>query len=837
VRESHGDASFTNRDTPSEYHYNRLFSSLTTTANKIPAHLIINNNYGGHVSVKKEFGYFDLKNKEYVITSPTTPTPWINYIGQRSYAGFISATAGGFSWYKDPRWARVLRYRYNSIPADRPGRYLYIRDEETGEYFSPGWQPVQKIDNFECRHGLGYTKIKGVYRELAAETTYFVPVDDDCEIWLTTLKNESSKAKRFKVFTYAEFCFFHSEADQQDVDWVQQCGKGWIDDGVINFTTHFRLWGTSFFSTSLKYDSFDISLDEFIGKYRSESNPIAVERGFGSNSVVSRGNGVGSFCHSINLKAGEEITFAHILGFREKDDVGTIPECVKRWQSIQNCIEAKETLHKFWNEYTGKIAVNTPDKDIDNFVNVWNQYQCKTTFNWSRFVSMYQLGIGRGIGFRDGCQDCLGIMHTDPRGAMVLIRKLLQNQFKAGNAFHQFYPLTGKGDHGEAKDGEGYSDDHLWLIVSISQYLKETGDWGILDEVVSYADDEAGDTIYQHLKQALAFTHGDYGVKGLPRIRFADWNDTINIGRGKDNDSSSVWTAFLFAYVLREFKNIVKRKENGAESVKYQNWYEEIVAQIKKVAWDDDHFIRAFNKKGEPIGSNSNDKGKIFLNAQTWAILSGTVDAEFGKKLMDFTDSMLNTDFGLMLCTPPYDQYNDEIGGATSYPPGAKENGGIFCHTNPWAMIAETCLGRGDKAYKYYCQIHPAKMSDRNRYEVEPYVYAQNILGRSHPKHGLGRNSWLSGTAAWNLIAVTQYILGIRPDYDGLIVDPCIPCNWTEFTVTRIFRGKELSITVSNPGKVQKGLKKVVLNGNVMESNMLPFELLKDKNTVTMIMG
>jgi cellobiose phosphorylase len=783
------------------------------------------------------YGYFDQPMNEYVITNPQTPTPWINYIGGSSYAGFISGTAGGLSWYKDPKFARVLRYRYNGIPMDRPGRYIYVKDVDSGEYFSPSWQPVLKIDQYECRHGLGYTNIKGKYKNVSCSTKYFVPINDDCEIWLTTIKNESDTTKRLRTFSYAEFCFYHAEDDQHNVDWIQQGGKGWITDDILHFSMHFRLWGTTYFASSEKFHSFDISREEFIGKYRSESNPIAVERGQCSNTTISRGNGVGSICHSFELKPGEEKTIAYILGFRPNGEVNTITESVHRWRNLSNVYNAISELSAFWNNYTGKLKVNTPDADIDNFVNVWNQYQCKTTFNWSRFISMYQLGISRGIGFRDGCQDCLGVMHTDPAAALVLLKKLLKNQFKRGNAYHLFYPMTGTGDHGEALKGEGYSDDHLWLIITVSSYIKETGDWAVLDEIVPFADDAEGASIYMHLKQAVAFTDGDRGVKGLPKIRFADWNDSMNIGRGENNNATSVWTAFMFAYVVREFSQIVKTKEGEAASEKYTAMYSSIKNLVSEVAWEDDRFVRAFRSNGEPIGSKKCEKVQIDLIAQVWAILSGVVSIDQGRKLMDVTDSLLNTKYGLMLHTPPYEAYDDEIGGASSYPPSVKENGGIFCHTNPWAMIAETMLRRGDRAYKYYCQIHPAKMENQDTFEIEPYVYAQNIIGKLHPKFGLGRNSWLSGTAAWNLVAISQYILGIRPEYDGLLVDPCIPEEWNSFKVSKVFRGKLIDISVANPTHVQYGVKEVKLNGKKLDGNIIEASLLGDVNVVEVIMG
>ena len=760
------------------------------------------------------YGYFDRKNREYVITRPDTPTPWINYIGSGAYGGIVSNTGGGYSFHKDPQNRRVTRYRYNNIPMDRPGRYIYIRDKETGEYWNPGYQPVQrKPDSYSCRHGMGYTVLTGEYRGVLGEVTYFVPDNKDFEIWHFKVTNTRAVAQRLQVFAYSEFCFWQAIMDQQNVDWVQQINQGRFEDGIITYYPHYISDNAAFFATAEKVGSYDTNLEAFIGKYRSESNPLAVEQGGCSNSISYRMNGVGAFCIDVDLAAGEEKEIVFILGFAE--DRKNIKADIKAYLSPENSKAALDRLKAYWKNYTGKLSVETPDEDMNLFVNIWNQYQCKTTFNWSRFVSLYQLGLGRGMGIRDSAQDTLGVMHAIPGEAKELIIKLLQCQYTDGRAYHLFFPLTGEGGQGDApvKLFDWYSDDHLWLILAVNAYVKETGDFGFLNQSVQYNDKTISATVLEHLDMALNFTHNNRGPNKIALAGRADWNDTLNLDTGK-GIAESVFTSMLYCRAAAELIELCGYLERQELCEKYQGMFDEMSNDINGSSWDGEWYKRAFDDFGEPIGSRENKFGKIFINSQSWAVLGGVADNEKANKCMESVDRYLNSKFGIVAMYPSYTEYDDTKGGVTTYPPGTKENGGIFLHTNPWVMIAQIMLGHGDKAFEYYSQILPGKRNDdAELYEVEPYVYCQNILGKEHPQFGVGRNSWLSGTAAWNMVASSQYILGIRAGYDRLVVDPCIPAKWQGFRAIRKFRGVIYNIEVQNPNRVSCGVSKIIVDG------------------------
>ncbi len=761
-----------------------------------------------------KFGYFDEAAREYVITRPDTPTPWINYIGSGKYGGIVSNTGGGYSFHKDPQNRRITRYRYNSIPMDRPGRYVYIRDSGTGEYWNPGFQPSgTRLDSYTCRHGMGYTVLEGEYKGITASLTFFVPDDQDFEIWLLKVSNSLKVTKKLQIFSYAEFCFWNAIMDQQNVDWVQQINQGRHDNGIITWYPHHVGDNASFFATSGRVKSFDTNLETFIGKYRSEANPIAVEQGACSDSVSYRTNGVGAFCNEMDLRGGEEKELVFILGYAENK-----AEIRKEIQPYLKPAEAHAALGRLaagWREFTGKLKVETPDKDMNLFVNQWNQYQCKTTFNWSRFVSLYQLGLGRGMGIRDSAQDTLGVMHTIPEKAKELIVKLLQCQYTDGRAYHLFFPLTGEGGVGDApvKKFDWYSDDHLWLILAVNAYIKETGDFAFLEEMVPYNDKTTEATVWEHLDSALEFTNRWKGPNQIALAGRADWNDTLNLDTGK-GIAESVFTSMLYCRAAMEMMELSGYFERDDDRKKYTGMYEQMKRAINENCWDGEWYKRAFDDNGIPLGSKENTFGKIFINSQSWAVLGGVSDQERSGICLAAVYTYLNTKYGIVSMYPAYKQYDDTKGGITTYPPGAKENGGIFLHTNPWVMIAETMIGNGDRAFEYYKQILPARRNDKaDHLEVEPYVYPQNILGKEHPQFGIGRNSWLSGTAAWNMVASSQYILGIRADYDALVVDPCIPSSWDGFKVRREFRGAVYHVEVKNPGHVCKGVKKILLNG------------------------
>ncbi len=765
-----------------------------------------------------KYGYFDEGAREYVVTRPDTPTPWINYIGSGKYGGIVSNTGGGYSFHKDPQNRRITRYRYNSIPMDRPGRYIYIRDAATGEYWNPGFQPTaRKLDSYSCRHGMGYTVLEGEYKGVAADVTYFVPDDRDFEIWLLRVKNLTSAAKKLQVFSYAEFCFWDAIMDQQNVDWVQQINQGRYDDGIITWYPHYISNNASFFATGAKVSSFDTNLETFIGKYRSEANPAAVEQGACSNSISLRTNGVGAFCNELELAGGQAEEIVFILGYAE--DRTTIRKDIEAYLDPGEARKALERLNKYWEGYIGKLRVDTPDRDMNLFVNMWNQYQCKTTFNWSRFVSLYQLGLGRGMGIRDSAQDTLGVMHTIPEQAKGLIVKLLQCQYTDGRAYHLFFPLTGEGGVGDApvKKFDWYSDDHLWLILAVNAYVKETGDFAFLDQEVLYNDKKTTATVWEHLIKALEFTDKWKGPHNIALAGRADWNDTLNLDTGK-GVAESVFTSMLFcraAIEMKELSSYLGRKDDGA---RFDDMYTRMKDAVNETCWDGEWYVRAFDDESRPLGSKENAFGKIFINSQSWAVLGKVSDEERTRKCLESVNRHLNSKYGIVAMYPAYTQYDDSKGGITTYPPGAKENGGIFLHTNPWVMIAEIMTGNGDRAFEYYKQILPARRNNEaDHLEVEPYVYPQNILGKEHPQFGIGRNSWLSGTAAWNMVASSQYILGIRPGYDCLIVDPCIPSAWDGFRAVRVFRGAEYSIEVRNPAHVCSGVKKITLNGAVVD--------------------
>lgn len=765
------------------------------------------------------YGYFDEGAREYVVTRPDTPTPWINYIGSGKYGGIVSNTGGGYSFHKDPQNRRITRYRYNSIPMDRPGRYIYIKDAETGEYWNPGFQPSgAKLDSYCCRHGMGYTVLEGEHKGITASLTYFVPDDRDFEIWLLKAENTLKVSKKLKIFSYAEFCFWDAILDQQNVDWAQQINQGRYSNGIITWYPHYIDNNASFFATSGEVSSFDTNLETFIGKYHSEANPIAVEQGACSNSISYRTNGVGAFCNEMELKGGEAKELVFILGYTEhKEDIA---KDIKAYLNPAEAHAALDRLNKHWTDFTGKLQVETPDHDMNLFVNMWNQYQCKTTFNWSRFVSLYQLGLGRGMGIRDSAQDTLGVMHTIPEEARELIVKLLQCQYTDGRAYHLFFPLTGEGGVGDApvKKFDWYSDDHLWLILAVNAYVKETGDFSFLEKTVLYNDKKTGATVWEHLDKALEFTDFYKGPHKIALAGRADWNDTLNLDTGK-GVAESVFTSMLFcraALEMIEMSRYLGRKEDEA---KYNAMFSSMKDAVNESCWDGEWYKRAFDDESLPLGSKENEFGKIFINSQSWAVMGGVSDAERSRKCLDSVNKHLNTKYGIVSMYPAYTHNDPKKGGITTYPPGAKENGGIFCHTNPWVMVAEAAMGNGDRAFEYYKQILPARRNnDADHYEVEPYVYPQNILGKEHPQFGIARNSWLSGTAAWNMVASSHYILGIRPGYDCLTVEPCIPADWEGFRAMRKFRGAEYRIEVRNPKHVSSGVKKITLNGAVVDS-------------------
>jgi cellobiose phosphorylase len=772
--------------------------------------------------VDLEYGHFSKDYREYVITKPDTPTPWINYLGNSEYCAMISNTAGGYSFHIDPRNRRITRYRYNNIPTDRPGRYLYIRDSKTGRYWSPTWQPtLTKLDSYECRHGLGYTKISSSGHGIESIVTYFVPVGHNVEIWSMTLKNTTSDEMYLKIFSYCEFCLWDATRDQNDLQSIQFVGISRYNDGAILYHFFDESTGYVFFASSEKIESYDCNRETFIGKYRDESKPAAVERGdcFGSEAIG--GNPIAATCSSISLKPMESKTIVYVQGVaKEKSEVKSLVLKFIDKGSIDN------ELHKLreqWSSYLSKMNVETDDSDFDTMVNVWNQYQCRVTFDWSRYVSFYETGIGRGMGFRDCCQDILGVVHAFPERVRQRIIDLAKVQFENGRVYHIYFPLTGEGGfpYYVKKDMPFFSDDHLWLIPAVAEYMKETGDFSIINEEVNFVDGPPT-SIYKHMQKSISFAQSKMGNHSLPLLGTADWNDPLSIP-GPNNAAESVFAAMLYHKVLLDLAELSNESRMSSEAQEYSTLAKKTKDHLNKIAWDGDWYIRAFDDSGKPIGSKACEEGKIYLNTQSWSVLSGIATEERAQRSMDSAREYLDTSHGLALLAPTYSRYYSEIGGLTSYAPGLKENGSIWSHANAWAIIAECMLARGDQAFEYYRKLAPpTKNGIAEIRKSEPYVYAQTIAGADHKSFGEARQSWLTGTAAWMMKAATNWIIGVRPQYHGLLIDPCVPAVWRSFRMTRQFRNAIYEILFSNPTGVSKGIKAIRVDGKPFESNLLP---------------
>ncbi len=763
--------------------------------------------------ISNPYGYFDQKTGEYVITRPDTPTPWLNYLGQGRYGGIISNTAGGYSFDRDPRNRRVTRYRYNSIPVDQPGRYIYLRDQETGEYWSPTWQPIpgRKLTSYECRHGPGYTRITSRYRGIRAEVLYFVPLSvnqaslprqhehAEGELWILHVRNTSRRARTLRCFSYVELSMWNADADLYNLDWGQHVLHSRVEDGIIKMTTSSRPTVT-FFASSLPALGFDTDREIFIGGYRDLSNPLIVELGTPKNSQAARGNNVGVLCHELRLQPGEERQIVYILGVTD-----TPPELdvfVDRFRNIENVQAAFAELQDDWQAYLGKFSVLTPSAEMNAMLNMWNQVQCRATLFWSRFVSAYETGLGRGMGTRDSAQDTLATVQNAPERARQNLSTLWKLQFRDGHNWHQVFPLTGEGGAGLAAEFPAYPqwfcDDHLWLVLAVCAYLRETGDFDYLQQRLPYADG-GDDTVWGHIQRGVDFTLEHLGPHGLPRLGFSDWDDTMNLDHGSGK-AESVMAAQQFCRVLLDLAETYDELRKPDEAGRYRSLKAEMAEKIDRVAWDGAWYARAFDDEGRPMGVKAEQHHQIGLNTQTWAVIGECTPEAHLRQAMESAHERLNSPFGLAILAPAYTHHDPRIGGTTTYPPGAKENGGIFCHANTWAIIAAAKLGLNDRAYQYYRQILPLLRTDNDVYKVEPYVYCANICGPEHPQFGYGRNSWLSGTASWTYVAATQWILGIRPTYQGLRISPVIPLDWTGYRARRVFRGVIYDIQVIREG-------------------------------------
>ena len=777
------------------------------------------------------YGYFDIENREYVIERPDTPVPWMNYLHNDEYCALISNNAGGYSFHLSARDKRILRYRLNNIPMDRPGRYIYIRDEKTKDFWSASWQPVLKdLSEYktETRHGFGYTRITSTYQGVTSDVLFVVPVNDNIELWNITLTNRTSSPKTLTLISYAELCLFFAQNDMINFQYTYNIAKAYEKDNTIHHTTMIENAGHyAFFSADKKFTSFDCDREAFMGLYHSESNPKAVLEGKCSGSTADGGNPVAATTIPLTLKPGESKSVTYFLGVAPSIKAGS--KLIAAYKKNGMVEKTMKDLKNHWDTKLEALQVKTPDKDVNLCLNQWNAYQVHTTFSMSRGPSIYEGGIGRGMGFRDSNQDVLSVIHTVPQKVKKLITDLAKNMFKDGTAYHQFFRLTGEGD------GKGYSDDPLWIILSTTAYVKETGDMKFLNEKVKWADGGSA-TMYEHLRAPLDYTYNNIGQHRIPCMGFADWNDTLHINGPKPGES--VWVAQFLVKCARDFADLAQTIGKTADAKKYRKMADEMAARTNKVCWDGDWYAMAFDGWGTMLGSKKCADGKVYLNTQTWAVISGVADSKRGPTCMDAVKQYLDSKYGVALMYPGYKHFSSRLGGVSTFPPGLKENGGIFSHANPWAVIAETLLGRSEIAMKYYKQLLPTtKDQIQEVHRAEPYIYAQAIASREHRDFGFARNSWLTGAASWNFVAGTQYILGIRPTYSGLMVDPCIPKDWGKYEVTRKFRNSVYHIVVKNPKHVSKGVSSLTVNGKKVSGNIIPPQHSKKLTEVEVVLG
>lgn len=805
-----------------------------------------------------KYGHFDDQNKEYVITDPRTPLPWINYLGSEDYFSLISNTAGGYSYYKDALYRRITRYRYNNMPLDFGGKYFYINDN--GNIWSPAWKPATtELDTYECRHGLGYTTITGSKNGLTCSQQAFVPVGSACEVHLISLKNTSQETKNVSLFSFIEWCLWNAQDDMTNFQRNLSIGEVEITGSTIYHKTEYRERRNhlAFFHTDGKPVGYDTDREAFFGMYNGFQQPQTVLANKASNSVADGWSPIASHQLKYSIAPGEEIKQVFILGYVEnpeqekwtakgKINTSRAEQLIETYASPAKAEQALSKLKTYWDSLLAGYKLKHSDERLERMVNVWNQYQCMVTYNVGRSASYFESGIGRGLGFRDTNQDLLGFVHLIPERAKERILDVAATQLSDGGCYHQYQPLTKRGNDAI---GGNFNDDPLWLIASVTAYIRETNDWEILDTDVPFENNpDNSASLFEHLTRSVNHVLNNLGPHMLPLIGRADWNDCLNLNSFSTNPdqsfqtadskegktAESVFIAGMFVYYGRQYAELAQRSGRTDEQARVLKAVKEMEAAVKKSGWDGDWYLRAYDDSGEKIGSKECAEGKIFIESQGFCSMAEIgIEDDMPRKALDAVETHLATDYGIVLQQPPYSKYYLQLGEISSYPEGYKENAGIFCHNNPWVIIGETSLGRGDKAFDYYRRIAPAyleEISDLHR--TEPYVYSQMIAGKDAARHGEAKNSWLTGTAAWNFVAVSQHILGVRADFDGLMVDPCIPPDWKEFTVQRRFRGAEYQITVKNPEKKMKGVKRMLLNGSEISGNIIPAQKAGSSNTV-----
>ena len=811
-----------------------------------------------------KFGYFDDVNKEYVITTPTTPYPWINYLGSQEFFSLISNTAGGYSFYKDAKLRRITRFRYNNVPLDLGGgRYYYLYDE--GDFWSPGWAPAKKeLQSYECRHGMGYTIIKGKRNDVSTEVTFFVPLNFNGEVHKVVIKNESDKVKKLKLFSFLEWCLWNADDDDRNFQRNFSTGEVEIKGSTIYHKTEYkeRRNHYAFFTVNADIAGFDSDRESFIGTYNGFDAPQAVVAGKSNNSVADGWSPCASHCLEMELQPGESKEYVFILGYVENpvddkwESKGVINKkkaeaMMAQFATTADADKALAELKADWDRLLSKYILESGEEKLNRQVNIWNQYQCMVTFNLSRSASYFESGVGRGMGFRDSNQDILGFVHQIPDRARERIIDIASTQLQDGGAYHQYQPLTKRGNDAI---GGNFNDDPLWLILAVVAYVKETGDYSILDVMTPFDNDMSVATpLKDHLKRSFDHVINNLGPHGLPLIGRADWNDCLNLNcfstepgesfqttTSKDGRvAESVMIAGMFTYIGGLYARLMEKVGDDAEAKRADDEVAKMREVIMKDGWDGKWFVRAYDDFGKKVGSEECEEGKIFIESQGFCVMGGCgIDDGRAIQALDSVEERLGTKYGLVLNNPAFTRYVVEYGEISTYPAGYKENAGIFCHNNAWIMCAEACVGRGDKAYDYYTRIAPAFLEDISEiHRLEPYVYPQMAAGKDARRFGEAKNSWLTGTASWNFVAISQFILGIQPDFDGLKIDPAIPHAWDGYKVTREFRGDIFEVEVKNPNHVSKGVKSLVVDGKEVEGNVIPMFNDGQKHTVVATMG
>ncbi|HUI09687.1 MAG TPA: N,N'-diacetylchitobiose phosphorylase [Bacteroidota bacterium] len=774
-----------------------------------------------------KYGYFDDEHREYVIERPDVPVSWTNYLGVRDMCTVISHNAGGYSFYKTAEHHRITRFRQNGIPLDRPGHYVYVRDDETGEYWSVSWQPVGKSlaeASYWCRHGLSYSRFLSDVRGIHAEQTLFIPVDDDVELWDVTVRNDGATERSLSVFGYFEFSFHHIEIDNQNLQMSLYASGSSFADGIIENDFFYEPWTYHYFAADFTPDSYDCVRDRFLGNYRTESNPEAVEEGTCRNSTELGGNHCGALHRRLRLAPGASARLLFMLGVGDRE----AGRAMRAKYSAPGAVDrAFAALRDYWSAKTSVLQCRTPHQGMNTMLNTWTLLQAETCVVWSRFASFIEVGGRTGLGYRDTSQDVMAVVHTNPAKCRERILELLHGQVSAGYGLHLFDPEVFK-PRDEKLPGvklptvvptpspadiihglkDTCSDDALWIVATICEYVKETGDMAFFDVVVPFADGGEG-TVYEHMKRALDFSAEQVGATGICKGLRADWNDCLNLGGGE-----SAMVSFMHHWALMHFVEAATALGRPTDAARYDALARKVREACERELWDGDWYIRGITRKGKKIGTRANQEGKVFLESNSWAVLSDVAPAERGLRCMDAVYTHLFSRYGIHLVWPTFTKPDDDIGYVTRVYRGIKENGAIFSHPNPWAMVAECKLGRGDRAMEFYDALLPYNQNDMIEIrEAEPYSYCQFIMGKDHTAHGRARHPWLTGSGGWAYYAATHWMLGIRPEYNGLVIDPCIPHAWPGFDLERKWRGATYRISVRNPAGVQKGVRTITLDG------------------------